>query len=230
MELKTRNDLTFLKKSAIKEASNQNWERAKQINLVILNQQKNNIESLNRLGIAYTKLSQKQNAIKCFEKVIHISPNNRIAQKNLAALNSAKNKKISNTVDKRLLVNDSSKSINLNFEHKLATTTLNPGENLEIKIKSDSIQIYKNKKLLSEITNNIAKRISKLTKMGNQYSCTVIGTDGDTINVNIKEIHKSESTVDIISFPEYIKPHSEKLSLNTNSIFSLQTEDEDTEK
>ena len=32
MELKTRNDLTFLKKSAIKEASNQNWERAKQIN------------------------------------------------------------------------------------------------------------------------------------------------------------------------------------------------------
>ena len=74
---------------------------------------------------------------------------NRIAQKNLAALNSAKNKKISNTVDKRLLVNDSSKSINLNFEHKLATTTLNPGENLEIKIKSDSIQIYKNKKLLS---------------------------------------------------------------------------------
>ena len=230
MELKTRNDLAFLKKSAIKEASNQNWERAKQINLAILNHQKNNIESLNRLGIAYTKLSQKQNAIKCFERVIHISPNNIIAQKNLAALNSAKNKKISNTVDKRLLVNDSSKSINLNFEHKSSTFTLTPGENLEIKSKSDSIQLYKNKNLLSEITNNIAKRISKLTKMGNQYSCTVIGTNGKTINVNIKEIHKSDSTVHIISFPEYIKPNSEKLSLNHNSIFTLQTEAEDTEK
>ena len=230
MELKTRNDLAFLKKSAIKEASNQNWERAKQINLAILNQQKNNIETLNRLGITYTKLSQKQNAIKCFEKVIHISPNNRIAQKNLSALLSAKNKKISNTVDKRLLVNDSSKSINLNFEHKSSTTSLTPGENLEIKSKSDSIQIYKNKKLLSEITNNIAKRISKLTNLGNQYSCTVIGTNENNINVNIKEIHKSESTVNIISFPEYIKPHSEKLSLNHHSIFTLQTEDEDTEK
>ena len=230
MELKTRNDLAFLKKSAIKEASNQNWERAKQINLAILNQQKNNIETLNRLGITYTKLSQKQNAIKCFEKVIHISPNNRIAQKNLTALNSTKNKKISNTVDKRLLVNDSSKSINLNFEHKSSTISLTPGENLEIKSKSNSIQIYKNKKLLSEITNNIAKRISKLTNLGNQYSCTVIGTNENNINVNIKEIHKSESTGNIISFPEYIKPHSEKLSLNHNSIFTLQTEDEDIEK
>ena len=54
MELKTKIDLTLLKKSAIKEASKQNWERAKQINLAILNQLKNNIETLNRLGIAYT--------------------------------------------------------------------------------------------------------------------------------------------------------------------------------
>ena len=38
MELKTKIDLTLLKKSAIKEASKQNWERAKQINLAILNQ------------------------------------------------------------------------------------------------------------------------------------------------------------------------------------------------
>ncbi|MFL2767624.1 MAG: tetratricopeptide repeat protein [Dehalococcoidia bacterium] len=81
MELKTKIDLTLLKKSAIKEASNQNWERAKQVNLAILNQLKNNIETLNRLGIAYTKLDQKQNAIKCFDKVINISPNNIIAQK-----------------------------------------------------------------------------------------------------------------------------------------------------
>ena len=45
MELKTKIDLTLLKKSAIKEASKQNWERAKQINLAILNQLKNNIET-----------------------------------------------------------------------------------------------------------------------------------------------------------------------------------------
>ncbi len=64
MELKITNDIILLRKSAIKEASNQNWERAKQINLAILNQQKNNIETLNRLGIAYIKLGQKQNAMK----------------------------------------------------------------------------------------------------------------------------------------------------------------------
>ena len=231
MELKTKIDLTLLKKSAIKEASNQNWERAKQVNLAILNQLKNNIETLNRLGIAYTKLDQKQNAIKCFDKVINISPNNIIAQKNLTALKSSNNKKITNTIDKKLLVNDSSKSINIKFELKSSIKSLNPGDNLIIKTSNETISIFKNKILLNELNNNLAKRIAKLTKMGNKYSCTVIGTNEKKINVSIKETHKSDKNIQIISFPEYMKPNSENISLNQNSLYLSQSEPEEpTEK
>ena len=227
MELKTKIDLTLLKKSAIKEASKQNWERAKQINLAILNQLKNNIETLNRLGIAYTKLDQKQNAIKCFEKVIYISPNNIIAQKNLAALKSPSNKKISNVIDKKLLVNDSSKSINIKFELKSSIKSLNPGDELLIKSNNETISIFKNKTLLNELSNNIAKRIAKLMKMGNKYSCTVIGTNEKKVNVNIKETHKSDKNIQIISFPDYIKPNSENISLNQKSTYLSQSETEE---
>jgi tetratricopeptide (TPR) repeat protein len=220
MELKEKNDIFLLRKSAIKEASNQNWERAKQINLAILNQQKNNIETLNRLGIAYIKLGQKQNAIKCFSHVIKISPNNIISQKNLQKLHLAGDKKISNTIDKKYLVNDSSKSINLKFELNNKTSSLDneigAGDSLIIKHKEDSISIYKDKILLNVIKHTIAKRISKLIKLGNKYSCTVIGSNEKYIRVNIKEIFKSESTINIISFPEYLKPDYKVLSLNQN--------------
>tara|TARA_B110000014_G_C19997482_1_gene516834 strand:+ start:201 stop:896 length:696 start_codon:yes stop_codon:yes gene_type:complete len=231
MELKTKIDLTLLKKTAIKEASNQNWERAKQVNLAILNQLKNNIETLNRLGIAYTKLDQKQNAIKCFDKVINISPNNIIAQKNLTALKSSNNKKITNTIDKKLLVNDSSKSINIKFELKSSIKSLNPGDDLIIKTSNETISIFKNKILLNELNNNLAKRIAKLMKLGNKYSCTVIGTNEKKINVSIKETHKSDKNIQIISFPEYMKPNSENISLNQNSLYLSQSEPEEpTEK
>ena len=231
MELKTKIDLTLLKKSAIKEASNQNWERAKQVNLAILNQLTNNIETLNRLGIAYTKLDQKQNAIKCFDKVINISPNNIIAQKNLTALKSSNNKKITNTIDKKLLVNDSSKSINIKFELKSSIKSLNPGDDLIIKTSNETISIFKNKILLNVLNNNLAKRIAKLMKLGNKYSCTVIGTNEKKINVSIKETHKSDKNIQIISFPEYMKPNSENISLNQNSLYLSQSEPEEpTEK
>ena len=231
MELKVKNDIILLRKYAIKEASNQNWERAKQINLAILNQQKNNIETLNRLGIAYIKLGQKQNAVKCFTHVIKISPNNIISQKNLQKLHLAGDKKISNTIDKKYLVNDSSKSINLKFELNEKISSLDKeigaGDNLIIKQKEDSISIYKDKILLNVIKHTIAKRISKLIKLGNKYSCTVIGSNEKYIRVNIKEIFKSESTMNIISFPEYLKSNYEVLSLNQNinHIYDSNTED-----
>jgi tetratricopeptide (TPR) repeat protein len=234
MELKVKNDIILLRKSAIKEASNQNWERAKQINLAILNQQKNNIETLNRLGIAYIKLGQKQNAVKCFTHVIKISPNNIISQKNLQKLHLAGDKKISNTIDKKYLVNDSSKSINLKFELNKKISSLDKeigaGDNLIIKQKEDSISIYKDKILLNVIKHTIAKRISKLIKLGNKYSCTVIGSNEKYIRVNIKEIFKSESTMNIISFPEYLKSNYEVLSLNQNINHIYDSNTEDSEK
>jgi len=234
MELKVKNDIILLRKYAIKEASNQNWERAKQINLAILNQQKNNIETLNRLGIAYIKLGQKQNAVKCFTHVIKISPNNIISQKNLQKLHLAGDKKISNTIDKKYLVNDSSKSINLKLELNEKISSLDKeigaGDNLIIKQKEDSISIYKDKILLNVIKHTIAKRISKLIKLGNKYSCTVIGSNEKYIRVNIKEIFKSESTMNIISFPEYLKSNYEVLSLNQNINHIYDSNTEDSEK
>jgi len=222
MEVKAKYDLNSLIKSAIREASNNNWEKAKKLNLIILNISKNNIEALNRLGISYMKLSDKVNATKCFQYVLKISPNNIIARKILykLQLNLPEEKSNLSKIDITNLVNESGKSINLKCDiensKKILNLGIDTGSKLTIKNEKDSIRIYKGNNKIHLIENSIAKRISNLINLGNEYSCTVLGVSDNSININIKETSKSKDTVQIISFPEYLNSDLLKTSINQN--------------
>ena len=129
MEVIAKPDINSLIKSAIREATNNNWEKAKKLNLAILNITKNNIETLNRLGISYMKLLDKENATKCFQYVLKISPNNMIAQKNInkLQLNLSKKKKSVDKIDTSNLVNETGKSVNLKCNITNSKKILNQG-------------------------------------------------------------------------------------------------------
>ena len=222
MEVKTKTNVNSLIKSAIREASNNNWEKAKKLNLVILNISKNNIETLNRLGISYMKLSNKVNATKCFKNVLKISPNNVIAQKNLnkLQLNLPEITINLSKIDSANLINETGKSIHLKCDIKNSKKILNQGidtgSKLTIRNEKDSIGIYKGNSKIHIIDNSIAKRISNLINLGNEYICTVLGVSENSININIKETSKSKKTMQIISFPEYLNSDLHKTSINQN--------------
>ena len=222
MEVKAKTNVNSLVKSAIREASNNNWEKAKKLNLVILNISKNNIETLNRLGISYMKLSNKVNATKCFKYVLKISPNNMIAQKNLnkLQLNLPEITINLSKIDSANLINETGKSIHLKCDIKNSKKILNQGidtgSKLTIRNEKDSIGIYKGNNKIHIIDNSIAKRISNLINLGNEYICTVLGVSENSININIKETSKSKKTMQIISFPEYLNSDLHKTSINQN--------------
>ena len=222
MEVKAKTNVNSLIKSAIREASNNNWEKAKKLNLVILNISKNNIETLNRLGISYMKLSNKVNATKCFKNVLKISPNNVIAQKNLnkLQLNLPEITINLSKIDSANLINETGKSIHLKCDIKNSKKILNQGidtgSKLTIRNEKDSIGIYKGNSKIHIIDNSIAKRISNLINLGNEYICTVLGVSENSININIKETSKSKKTMQIISFPEYLNSDLHKTSINQN--------------
>jgi len=222
MEVKAKTNVNSLIKSAIREASNNNWEKAKKLNLVILNISKNNIETLNRLGISYMKLSNKVNATKCFKYVLKISPNNVIAQKNLnkLQLNLPEITINLSKIDSANLINETGKSIHLKCDIKNSKKILNQGidtgSKLTIRNEKDSIGIYKGNNKIHIIDNSIAKRISNLINLGNEYICTVLGVSENSININIKETSKSKKTMQIISFPEYLNSDLHKTSINQN--------------
>ena len=222
MEVKAKTNVNSLIKSAIREASNNNWEKAKKLNLVILNISKNNIETLNRLGISYMKLSDKVNATKCFKYVLKISPNNMIAHNNLnkLQLNLPKITINLSKIDTANLVNETGKSIHLKCDIKNSKKILNQGidtgSKLTIRNEKDSIGIYKGNSKIHIIDNSIAKRISNLINLGNEYTCTVLGVSENSININIKETSKSKQAMQIISFPEYLNSDLHKTSINQN--------------
>lgn len=222
MEVKAKTNVNSLIKSAIREASNNNWKKAKKLNLVILNISKNNIETLNRLGISYMKLSDKVNATKCFKYVLKISPNNVIAQKNLNKLQLNLPEIIINLskIDSANLINETGKSIHLKCDIKNSKKILNQGidtgSKLTIRNEKDSIGIYKGNSKIHIIDNSIAKRISNLINLGNEYICTVLGVSENSININIKETSKSKKAMQIISFPEYLNSDLHKTSINQN--------------
>ena len=222
MEVKAKTNVNSLIKSAIREASNNNWEKAKKLNLVILNISKNNIETLNRLGISYRKLSNKVNATKCFKNVLKISPNNVIAQKNLnkLQLNLPEITINLSKIDSANLINETGKSIHLKCDIKNSKKILNQvidtGSKLTIRNEKDSIGIYKGNSKIHIIDNSIAKRISNLINLGNEYTCTVLGVSENSININIKETSKTKKTMQIISFPEYLNSDLHKTSINQN--------------
>ena len=222
MEVKAKTNVNSLIKSAIREASNNNWEKAKKLNLVILNISKNNIETLNRLGISYMKLSDKVNATKCFKYVLKISPNNVIAQKNLNKLQLNLHEITINLskIDSANLINETGKSIHLKCDIKNSKKILNQGidtgSKLTIRNEKDSIGIYKGNSKILIIENNIAKRISNLINLGNEYSCTVLGVSEYSININIKEKFKSIEAMQIISFPDYLNSDIHQTSINQN--------------
>ena len=222
MEVIAKPDVNSLIKSAIREASNNNWEKAKKLNLAILNITKNNIETLNRLGISYMKLLDKKNATKCFQYVLKISPNNTIAQKNInkLQLNLPEKKKSMDKIDTSNLVNETGKSVNLKCNitnsKKIFNQGIDTGSKLTIKNEKTSIGIYKGNSKILIIENNIAKRISNLINLGNEYTCTVLGVSENSVNINIKEISKSNKTNQIISFPEYLNSDIHQTSINQN--------------
>ena len=222
MEVIAKPDVNSLIKSAIREATNNNWEKAKKLNLAILNITKNNIETLNRLGISYMKLLDKENATKCFQYVLKISPNNMIAQKNINKLhlNLSKKRKSVDKIDTSNLVNETGKSINLKCDitnsKKILNQGIDTGSKLTIKKEKAAIGIYKGNSKILIIENNIAKRISNLINLGNEYSCTVLGVSGNSINISIKEKSKSKEAMQIISFPEYLNSDIHQTSINQN--------------
>ena len=222
MEVKAKTNVNSLIKSAIREASNNNWQKAKKLNLLILNISNNNIETLNRLGISYMKLSDKVNATKCFKYVLKISPNNVIAQKNLnkLQLNLPEITINHSKIDTANLVNETGKSIHLKCDIKNSKKILNQGidtgTKLTIRNEKDSIGIYKGNSKIHIIDNSIGKRISNLINLGNEYTCTVLGVSENSININIKEKSKSKEAMQIISFPDYLNSDIHQTSINQN--------------
>jgi tetratricopeptide (TPR) repeat protein len=163
--------LAVLSKKAIEASLQLKWKEAINLNSSILKEYPNNIDAKIRLGRAYLQEKDFNKAKKIFKEVLKSDPINSLALKNFELAKNGKSECPAggtSHLNTRSLLKEPGTTHEARITMKTKTIHLDEflsGEELPIKIKRKSIELFKIKKdkkiLIGEITDNyIVQRLS----------------------------------------------------------------------
>lgn len=212
-----KDDIENLTKKAVKAAVENNWELAKEINLQILEIDKNNIEAKARLGKAFLELKEYSKAKKCFKEVLSVDPINQVAKKNLElALEHKPPSKHQNT--NIIQEPATTTQVELEITAKGITASKIPtGTKLELKVFSNMAKViyfYKDRKIELGVIKDpkIVKKLKMAKELEAQiYATYVKGSDKHAILL----ISSSEPVFE--SEKQELKPYIKKDFYNEES-------------
>lgn len=151
--------LSLVSKRAVDAALKCNWKEAIQLNNQILESYPKNLDAKIRLGRAYIQTKDFNKAKKIFKEVLSADPINPIALKNLEF---AKNKKVEKNGNGYLKTKSLLKEPGTTQEAKVVlksnksiTGMFSAGEELFIKIKKKSVDVYKENKGKKSLVGSI---------------------------------------------------------------------------
>ncbi len=198
-----------LKDQAIKKALEGNWEEAINLNKKLLSENPNDIETLNRLALAYMVVGKVEKAKTIYQKVFKLDPLNPIAIKNLKCLKE----KISKPKTKNGPFNF---QINNNFLEETGKTKvieliniappkiiqlLHIGQCVFLCIKRLKIFVLdENKQYIGVLPDDIGKRLIRFIKNGNKYEAYIMCANAHKVIIFIKEVKRATKFKDHPSF------------------------------
>ncbi|MGD9129029.1 MAG: tetratricopeptide repeat protein [Candidatus Woesebacteria bacterium] len=196
--------LSALRIQAIQAAKCLDWEKAIEINQEILEQNENDLEALNRLGLAYLQSKQVKKAKKTFLKVLKLDKTNKIAKKHLKKI---KNKQINNITQfsTNEFIENPGKSKNIPL-HRLANKqileSLSIGQTCRLVPKSRYISVEtEDKTYIGALPEDLSFRLTKLIQSGNHYLCSISCFSAKQCIIHIQEVETSKENSHISSFP-----------------------------
>lgn len=197
------NTHAYLRQQAIEAAKNREWSDAVTINSQILENNPEDTNALNRLGVAYTQLEDKNTAKKMFQKVLDIDSSNTLAKKHLQKLKSNQVSTLP-SFSRNYFIEEPGKTKTVELcrlAGKNIIDTLSVGQMCELKQKNRYISVEANGQHIGALPEDLSFRLSKLISSGNQYSCTIRSCSNNTCFVYLKELLRSSANTDIHSFP-----------------------------
>ncbi len=191
-----------LRKQAITAAKNQEWSEAVRINTQLLELNSQDVQALNRLGVAYIQLSDKKQAVSTFEKSLEIDKTNIIAKKNLDKLKSNQITTPSFTAQQFIEEPGRTKTVELcRLANKTTLKKLSTGIECQLKAKKRCVSVEVDGVYVGVLPDDISFRLTKLIQTGNTYSCYIYSTSDTKCSVYIKEETRSPQNEDYLSFP-----------------------------
>ncbi|MFH2022591.1 MAG: hypothetical protein ABIJ33_04955 [Patescibacteria group bacterium] len=195
--------LKQLKAVAISAARCGNWQQALDINQQITELEPNNVNALNRIGVAYAQSKQTAKSVKAFKQVLAIDRHNLIAKKHLVKLNNH-NCLSAPIFSKQQFIEEPGKTKVVEL-HRLAgksvLQSLCVGSSCELVRKKRYISIEVNDQYVGALPEDLSFRLCRLITQGNEYGCLVRSVTDTSCSVYLQEIKRSKRNENIHSFP-----------------------------
>jgi tetratricopeptide (TPR) repeat protein len=211
-----------LPKQAIEAALELRWNDALKINDLIIKDQPENIDALNRLGRCYFELGDMENAKKYYGLALQYDTYNPIAQKNLKIIQSFKSNGTNGLkhvnfgngkISPSLFLQEPGKTkivslIKVAEPQKLSQSFC--GMLVELVVKNRGITVVDDQGVyLGVLPDDTAHQLLRLIKGGNKYQAIVRSIKVNGMSLLIKEVFRSRKFRNQPSFLEHsISPAS----------------------
>src|SRR5207249_9156201 len=184
---------------AISLAMKNRWEEAAQLNREILEMFPNEVDAYNRLGKALTELGRYGEARDAYAQAVKLDPLNGIASKNLQRLGKLAAEGSAapapTPVDPRLFIEESGKTTVTQLtdvRRSDATAKLSAGDQMQLERRGNQIVVVnKTGNDIGRIEPKLEQDLIRLLDLGNQYSVFVTSANEQSVNVIIRETHRS---------------------------------------
>jgi tetratricopeptide (TPR) repeat protein len=185
-----------LKTQAIQNALTGDWDKAIIINQEILVEEPTDIDTLNRLGFAYTILGKTKEAKQIYQQVLDIDSANPIALKNLKKLGTIGGKtKASLHISTNMFLEESGKTkivTLVNTAPAQVLKTLQMGQLLHLCIKRSKVFVQdEQKQFVGMLPDDIGKRLTRFLEGGNEYESYVKSAEDHEVVIFIKEVKRA---------------------------------------
>lgn len=193
--------------AAIAAALTQNWKEAIRLNSELLKTDKNNLETLNRLGYAYLMLGQLTAAKRTLAQVIKLDPYNQIAQRNtkkLASLRAKDIKEKTGSLSPLTFLEEPGKTKIvecINPAQLQALSNLSPGQEVVLRPRNHVVEIRNDHNVyLGALPDDLSFRLLKFIAGGNRYQAFVKSVGKNSLVVFLREAARGKRFSDQPSF------------------------------
>jgi tetratricopeptide (TPR) repeat protein len=186
---------------AISLATKGRWEEAARVNREIVELFPNDVDAHNRLGKALMEVGRYSEAREAYARAAKIDPMNSIALKNLQRLTKLGEERTGapppTAVDPRLFIEESGKTTVTQLtevRRKGSLAKLTAGDQLKLETRGNQIAVVDFAgQDIGRIEPRLEQHLVDLLKMGNEYSVFVTSASDNSVNVIVRETHRSPS-------------------------------------
>lgn len=219
-----------LSEQARKLAVQGKWSEALAVNQQIIERTPKDVEAYNRLGKAYFELKRFRSAHEAYQAAATLDPANVIARRNLDRLEpvmdqeATEDREVHDSIVRySIFIEEVGKTYVddlVNVAPQAVVIEVSSGDKLDIQVAGAQVNLHRGDgEYVGQLEPRIARRLIELMELGNSYDVFVTSNNSGGVRVIIREVVRSESMGQRLSFPRQGKVAIPRAYLRDTRLF-----------